>query len=627
MPAPAPAITYKSTPVPYNEVYFNDLQLKNLYTANTTPLSGTGWITSSGTGGTAALTYLSSGGPSASGFPASSGFGRLTWSVMPTAGNVGPYRNSSSGPALGVPGATYTHSMWVRTSIDCQIVPRVEYHQGPTTFVASEVGNTVDLVANTWTRISMTRTMPAGVDRSRFVAYSPVSSGWTTAPVGSTFDFSSVLCEQTSDLHDYYFGVSDYQRTNLVSNPSFDTVTTGWNGLGGGSLARSTAQARSGAASALVTISATAGSGIYPSVRSAVSTGYDYTLSAYVRDINNGQTWTATIQWYTAASGGTLVSYISGPAVPITSSGWARVSVTGVAPATATHAVLLIQNTGAGTNGTQVYVDDVLFEQKAGLSDYYSTTAGTNATPDTITVYRLCDGETNIVRGAKNYTASSAFTINDFEAPFGKAIQYWAVTSSSGTSLGIGEIATTTLNVNEIWVHDPLDLTNAIQIFLDGDNDATLGQGSFGQIARGYDYNRTSVLGKSRPVLQFYGEKAIENLQFQILAKAAANEELMNLLSVGPVLVRVPGALGNIPRLLYCALEASQEPIDWHVAGQAAPLTRWSVTANEVEPQSLDIVITFYSYAYWQSRYSSYTAASTVYGASTYIDAVRNPPL
>ena len=74
-------------------------------------------------------------------------------------------------------------------------------------------------------------------------------------------------------------------------------------------------------------------------------------------------------------------------------------------------------------------------------------------------------------------------------------------------------------------------------------------------------------------------------------------------------------------------LEVTEQPLDWQLTSQTEPLTRNAITLNEVEPQSLDIVITFYSYAYWQSRYASYDAANAVYGSGSYINAVRNPPL
>jgi hypothetical protein len=133
------------------------------------------------------------------------------------------------------------------------------------------------------------------------------------------------------------------------------------------------------------------------------------------------------------------------------------------------------------------------------------------------------------------------------------------------------------------------------------------------------------VIGKSRPVLQFYGERALESVNFDVLTKPAGGDQMRDLLQTAPVLIRVPGALGNLPRLMYGVLEASQEPLDWHTS-TTSPLTRWSVVYNETEAQSTSVIVTFYSYAYWQSKYATYTAANSAYGSSTYINAVRNPP-
>lgn len=626
MPAPAPALNYlSSAPVPAVEVYFNDLQLKNLYTTNTTPTSGTGWLFNQG-GGTASQIYTGTDGPGSLGYAASSSYGRLSWSAVPTSGYVGVYRNQTTGPALGTPGATYTHSIWLRAYADCQIRPQLDWYNG-STLVRSDVSALVPLVANTWTRFTVSGTMPAGADRSRAVWYSPVAGVWDTVVGVPTFDWSSVMCEQTPDLHDYYFGTSGYARTNLVVNPSFEIDTSGWTAGSGVTVARSTAQAYSGSGSALVTCAAAAFQGIAQSARIPVTAGLDYTFSAYVRDVNSAVTWRVAVVWYNALTGGSVVgSTASGSPTTISSSAWTRLSATYIAPTGATHALMYVTPTTAPTAGTQAYVDAALFEQKAGLSAYYTGTVGSNSAPDTITVYRLCDGETNIVRSAKAAVASTAFTINDFEVPFGKPVYYYAETFASGSSLGVGERSNTTVNSTEVWVHDPLDLSNGIGIDLSGDNDATLAQGSFGTIARTYDYNRSTVIGKTKPILQFYGEKAIEGLQFEVIAKTAGSSKLRDLLSTGPVLIRVPGQLSNLPRLMYGVLEASQQPIDWHVSSQTAPLTRWAFTFHETEAQSLDIVVTFYSYAYWQAKYASYDAAAAVYGASTYINAVRNPP-
>lgn len=628
MPAPAPALNYYTTPLPQLEVFLPDLQLKNLYTSNTTPHTSTGNLTNYGTGGTGALTLVQTDGPGYYGNAASGGFARMTWTAMPTAGFVGFYRNQTSGPALGTPGATYTHSVWVRPSID-YTADRIyiEWFNGSTS-VSLTPYNTANLVANTWQRVSVTATMPAGADRGRMVVYgSNAGSSWGAAAIGATLDFSSWLAEQSFDLHDYYFGNSGYSRSNLIGNPSFEVDTSGWSTVSS-TVARSTAQAYSGAASALLTTQATANPGITTAARIPVTAAYDYTFSAYVKDVNTSGLWRVAGIFYNALTGGSAVGVqANSAAVTPTTTGWSRIGTVMNVPTGATHVQLYIQMVAASpTAGLTAYIDGILFEQKSGFSTYYTGNVGTNATPDTITIYRLVDGETSIVRNAKSVASSTAFVINDFEAPFGKAVSYWATTSSGGVSLGTGEKATITVDPNQVWISDPLDLSNSMAINLSGDADSVLAAGSFAEIRKGYDYNRSSVLGKARPVLQFYGEKGIEGLQFEVITKSAGSDELKDLLSTSPILLRAPGELGNLPRLLYGVLEASQEPIDWHLASQSTPLTRWKVTLHETEPQSLDIVVTFYSYAYWQAKYASYDAANAVYSASTYINAVRNPP-
>lgn len=248
-------------------------------------------------------------------------------------------------------------------------------------------------------------------------------------------------------------------------------------------------------------------------------------------------------------------------------------------------------------------------------------------TPTRITVYRLADGETNIVRTANYTSVTGPFTVIDFEVPLGVPVTYYSeVFNAAGTSLGVSATAVTTVDSDSIWIHDPLDLSN-FMIVTPYASTATLGQESFKEISRGYDFNASKVIGKKKPIIQYYGEKAIQGLQFEVITSSTANFDAMeNLLTVAPVLVRTPARFYNLPRLLYGVLQGTQEPLTWHLTTQDTPYSRWNLTLDETEQPGIALVFGYFSYSYWQSRYATYTLVNTAYGTGTYINAVRNPP-
>src|SRR6266498_1027327 len=156
-------------------------------------------------------------------------------------------------------------------------------------------------------------------------------------------------------------------RTNLCTNPSFETNTTGW--AGGGTplptIAQSATQAYVGTQSLKVTSPGTPTS--FPAAASAMTglpAGAVYTCSAYV------YLQTPFSGSVTAAING--VQYF-GSATATTGS-WKRISITFTATSTS-HTFLLYGN--GFTTGQFFYVDAVLIEQAGSVGSYFdgATTA------------------------------------------------------------------------------------------------------------------------------------------------------------------------------------------------------------------------------------------------------------
>jgi len=85
-------------------------------------------------------------------------------------------------------------------------------------------------------------------------------------------------------LDDVWSVVVPIARTNLITNPSFETNTTLWTAIGGGSIARSTLQQYHGAYSLQVSVSATVTDGAYYDTVTLTS-GTTYAYSCKVRGV------------------------------------------------------------------------------------------------------------------------------------------------------------------------------------------------------------------------------------------------------------------------------------------------------------------------------------------------------
>lgn len=249
-----------------------------------------------------------------------------------------------------------------------------------------------------------------------------------------------------------------------------------------------------------------------------------------------------------------------------------------------------------------------------------------------ITVYRISNNRQTIVRNADsiNISGSATFFVQDFDVPLGVPVQYKAYIRNN-TGLNTNQttsVATYETSDASVWITDPLNTSNFVKVAIAGTGSAVLGQKSFSKVTRSYERNTSSVIGREKPVLQFYGQKAITGLPLEIIATASANNQIEALLSAGHVLIRSSARMTNLPRELYCTMTGTQEPLTWQYDAYDADtdLTLWSLSVDEVEAQTLDIVLALYSYDYWAGKFATYADAVTAYGTGTYLDAIKNPP-
>jgi hypothetical protein len=165
--------------------------------------------------------------------------------------------------------------------------------------------------------------------------------------------------------------------TNLTTNPGFNDGILGWAASNGTTLSTVDMDFYSLVPSLKVLKSSTAAPGVSTDAlyRANVTVGSSYAASAYVK-IPTGQQvggYKISISWY---NGSTLLTTISSTtALSLTdASGWARVSVVGVAPASSTKAgITIYQDTGTVTSGNFFLVDSVQFENGTAPTQFINT--------------------------------------------------------------------------------------------------------------------------------------------------------------------------------------------------------------------------------------------------------------
>lgn len=191
------------------------------------------------------------------------------------------------------------------------------------------------------------------------------SSGNTAAY--TSYNSRQGYCAQFSNNSVHYFtyaggGVREGQCTpitNMLTNPSFETGTTGW-GAYGSTLSVSTAQAQSGTQSLRVVPST---SGTYNGVGFNTppgTNGTQYTFSAYVYSESNQQ-----INFAADALGANTGPFV-GPS-------WQRISVTGTRASGNPLFVRAISN-----SGIPFYVDSVMFTQGGATYEYADGSSNPN---------------------------------------------------------------------------------------------------------------------------------------------------------------------------------------------------------------------------------------------------------
>lgn len=176
---------------------------------------------------------------------------------------------------------------------------------------------------------------------------------------------STPVVAETSDILPL-----DDIRVNLVTNPSFETGTTGWSSLAGSTIARITTDSRFGSASVRTTHASSSNHGIW-STFSCIS-GQPYTFSVYVKNATG-----ITREMYSQIGWPGGGSFSTSPITNVAAGDWVRLAVTGTAPSTGTASLYVVTGrTAQVAPGQTALVDGLLLEQSSTLGSYFDGSFG-----------------------------------------------------------------------------------------------------------------------------------------------------------------------------------------------------------------------------------------------------------
>lgn len=279
--------------------------------------------------------------------------------------------------------------------------------------------------------------------------------------------------------------------------------------------------------------------------------------------------------------------------------------------------------TGTAEASTQVYWDPSLTATPATdetpaprvvvLVDDLPPTIGS------LTLLRTADGRTFKVRGAVNAPVSTGFQTQDLEAPFQVQSDYRAqMFTTGGADAGYTVTASATLDVDECWVHNPVDPAGATAIDVADKSGKALTRPISGE--RFYPEQRSLAvfvtgrrLGLQGVDLYFSTADAAVAAKFESMFGGYDDDD-----QLPPVLcVRTPPLI-DIPRVFFAGtLSPTLKPITVHMGGN---LREWEGQFDEASPPFAGIIVALLKRDDIDAFFSTRNALDAAYATRLAID-------
>lgn len=309
--------------------------------------------------------------------------GLLSTKIAPSSSGV---RGAKTTVASVTSGMHYTASAWtLREAGASALAIQIQWMSGATPLTLSTQTYSPAPIGE-WSRLSITDTAPDTADSAEVsvvfvdavsatdVAYIDSAlfeqtdqvreyfDGGTTDSLGWNYEWTGAADESTSTAK----ATSVALRTNLVTNPSFETNTTGWSAFSS-SIARTTSQYYSGSACLIVTPSASNGGAQSPLINTTVSS--TYTVSAWVKGSAGDS---VKIDLYERTTGGASLVGTTSSTLTLDGS-WQRISATRTFGSTGATANFAIYNT---SSTALFFIDATMLELSSSLRPYFDGSTG-----------------------------------------------------------------------------------------------------------------------------------------------------------------------------------------------------------------------------------------------------------
>ncbi len=241
------------------------------------------------------------------------------------------------------------------------------------------------------------------------------------------------------------------------------------------------------------------------------------------------------------------------------------------------------------------------------------------------------DGATwNGVRGAQRLSVVGGTFVRDYVPPLNVDARY-RLAVHSGPVVPEQLEATLRIESEVAWLQDPLVPRGAVPVACVRDADGLLLLSpSAGTMHRRQAVDTATPMGARLPVASIGMRQAPSDIPLHLRALPQAQGALVKAIaalidSAGQVVLR--GLPTHVPLDAVAHIVAPDVQDSPVVAGLLGPRRDWEMTVMQVRPQSLRVVVPWWTYdqvrALWQAQ--TYDAAKAARPGDTYLDWLRNP--
>lgn len=246
-----------------------------------------------------------------------------------------------------------------------------------------------------------------------------------------------------------------------------------------------------------------------------------------------------------------------------------------------------------------------------------------------VTVWRSTEGnKRRIVRGWNERKVFGGDFGLDYEVPLGRLVTYDIVVQGAIIPLRLTDSVFVESTVG--YIQDQLLPLGAVPVSsgLDLDNAAVLTNTAFRKWKTAVDSSSVSVLGRNEPVAMTGQRMAMSGVDFSVFTEAAEQSSALAALleSTPMVLIRPLPSWGPLPDLIYTVPEVSREL----VYGEAgATMTTWDLSGDQMAPQSIQVLVSLWTYGDVEALWATYAdaQAAAVASGATYLADQRDPTM